>query len=95
MHQGQFKTGLWTSIVHELNLCTNKNYNKEQLRQKYQRLKGRHHNFSQLLRRTGMGWDPIAKTVIGSDDTWASAIAVSAKHNLNKINYQSFVLVFI
>ena len=42
-----------------------------------------------------MGWDPIAKTVIGSDDAWAIAIAVSAKHNLNKINYQSFVLVFI
>ena len=81
--------------MHEFNLCTNKNYNKEQLRQKYQRLKGRHRTFSQLLRRTGMGWDPIAKTVIGSEDAWASAIAVSAKHNLNKINYQSFVLVFI
>ena len=40
MPKGQIKTGLCTSIVREFNLCTNKNYNKEQLRQKYQRLKG-------------------------------------------------------
>ncbi|KAK9988247.1 hypothetical protein SO802_028486 [Lithocarpus litseifolius] len=33
MPQGQFKTGLWTSIVRKFNLRVNKNYNKEQLRQ--------------------------------------------------------------
>ena len=45
MPQGQFKSRLWTTIVKEFNLRTNKNYNKEQLRQKYQRLKeiGRAH----------------------------------------------------
>ena len=32
-----------------------------------------------------MGWDPVVKTVVGSDATWANAIAVSAKHNLNII----------
>ena len=46
MHQGQFKTGLWISIVHEFNLHANKNYNKEQLRQKYQRLKVQYWVFS-------------------------------------------------
>ena len=39
MPKGKFKKGLWTSIVREFNLRANKNYNKEQLRQKYQRSK--------------------------------------------------------
>ena len=73
----------------EFNLHGNKNYNKEQLRQKYQILKVRHRVFSQLLGRTGIGWDPVSKMVVGSEVAWESAIAVSAKHNLNIINYQS------
>ena len=85
MPQGQFKSRLWTTIVKEFNLRTNKNYNKEQLRQKYQRLKGRHCTFSQLLGHTRMGWDPIANTVMGSEEAWASVIVVSAKHTPNKI----------
>ena len=39
MPEGQFKTGLRTSIMREFNLRGNKNYKKEQLRQKYQILK--------------------------------------------------------
>ena len=95
MPQGQFKNGLWTSIVCEFNLRANKNYNREQLRQKYQRLKGRHRVFSQLLRHTGMGWDPIVNMIVGSEDAWASAIAVSAKRTPNKINYQSHLYQFL
>ncbi|XP_075645390.1 uncharacterized protein LOC142616415 [Castanea sativa] len=73
MLQCQFKTGLWTSIVREFNLHANKNYNKEQLRQKYQILKVQYRAFSQLLGRTGIGWDPISKMAIASDMAWASA----------------------
>ena len=43
----------------------------------------------------GMGWDTIAKTVVGSDDAWTSAIVVSAEHNLNIINYQSHFYWFL
>lgn len=81
MFQVQFKTGLWTSIVREFNLHADKNYNKEQLRQKYQKSKVRHRVFSQLLERAGIGWDPVVKTFVGSDAVWASAITVSAEHN--------------
>ena len=42
MPQGQFKKGLWGSIQSEFNLHANKNYQKNQLRQKYQRLKVQH-----------------------------------------------------
>nr|POE76899.1 hypothetical protein CFP56_26295 [Quercus suber] len=41
MPQGQFKTGTWTIVMTEFNNRTNKNYNKTQLTQKYQRLKTR------------------------------------------------------
>ncbi|KAL0010676.1 hypothetical protein SO802_005784 [Lithocarpus litseifolius] len=79
MPQGQFKTGTWTVVLNEFNKRTNKNYNKTQLTQKFQRLKGRHRIFSQLIGRTGMGWDPIANTVTASEDAWAAAFAVNHK----------------
>ncbi|XP_075650017.1 uncharacterized protein LOC142620318 [Castanea sativa] len=79
MPQGQFKTGTWTVIMDEFNKRTNKNYKKTQLTQKYQRMKGRHRTFSQLIERTGMGWDPISNTVTASEEVWATAFAVNHK----------------
>ena len=40
MPQGQFKTGTWTVVMNEFNKRANKNYNKSQLTQKYQQMKG-------------------------------------------------------
>ena len=77
MPQGQFKTGTWTAVVNEFNKRASKSYTKAQLTQKYQRLKQRHRTFSQLIARTGMGWDPISNTVTASDEAWAAAFAVS------------------
>ncbi|XP_030930540.1 uncharacterized protein At2g29880-like [Quercus lobata] len=77
MPQGQFKSGTWTTVVNEFNKRASKSYTKAQLTQKYQRLKQRHHTFSQLIIRTGMGWDPISNTVTASDDAWAAAFAVN------------------
>ena len=93
MPQGQFKKGLWGSIQSKFNLHINKNYQKNQLRQKYQRLKVQHWVFSELIGCTGMAWDPVAKTVVGSDEAWANAIVVSviAIHN----NYQSHLYCFL
>ncbi|XP_050240424.1 L10-interacting MYB domain-containing protein-like [Quercus robur] len=75
MPQGQFKSGTWTAVVNEFNKRASKSYTKAQLTQKYQRLKQRHSTFSQLIARTGMGWDPISNTVTASDDAWAAAFA--------------------
>ena len=83
MPQGQYKKGFWGSIQHEFKLCANKNDQKNQLRQKYQRLKVRHRVFSDFIGCSGMRWNPIEKTVVGSDEAWAHAIVVSftAVHN--------------
>ena len=49
-------------------------------------MKGRHRRFSQLIARTGMGWDPISNTMTASEEVWAAAFAVSlltySKQNL-------------
>ena len=63
-----------------------KNYNKTQFTKKYQRMKGRHRTFSQLIAHTGMGWDPISNTMTTSEEALATAFAVSplicSKQNL-------------
>ena len=87
MPQGQFKTGTWTSIMNEFKKRTNRDYSKGQLSQKYQRMKTRHRIFSQLIARTGMGWDPISNTVTASEEAWAAAFAVSRLTYSNKIYY--------
>ena len=52
-------------------------------------MKGRHRTFSQLIARTGMGWDPISCTVTASEEAWATTFAVSpliySKQNLLKL----------
>ena len=86
MPQGQFKPRTWTAVMNEFNKHANKIYSKTQLTQKYQRMKQRHCTFSQLIARTGMGWDPISNTVTASEEAWAAAFAVSpltySKQNL-------------
>ena len=86
MPQGQLKPGTWTAVMNEFNKRATKNYSKTQLTQKYQRMKQRHRTFSQLIARTGMGWDPISNTVMASEEAWAAAFAVSpltySKQNL-------------
>ena len=77
MPQGQFKPGTWIAVMNEFNKRANKNYSKTQLTQKYQRMKQRHRTFSQLIARTGMGWDPISNTVTASEEAWAATFAVS------------------
>ena len=63
--------------MNEFNKHANKNYNKTQLTQKYQRMKGRHCTFSQLIARTGMGWDPISNTVTANEEAWVATFVVS------------------
>ena len=49
MPSGQFKKGLWTVVRNKFNQRAEKAYHKDQLRQKYQKLKQRQRVFSQLI----------------------------------------------
>nr|POE60749.1 l10-interacting myb domain-containing protein [Quercus suber] len=79
MPQGQFKTGTCTTVMNEFNKHTNRDYNETQLTQKYQRMKGQHCTFSQLIARTRMGWDPISNTMKASEKAWAATFTVNHK----------------
>ena len=68
MSKGVFKKGLSSFIQKQFNRHGNKNYHKDQLRQKFQMLKVRHRVFSELIGRSGMFWDSHTKKVIGSEE---------------------------
>ncbi|KAF3970984.1 hypothetical protein CMV_005368 [Castanea mollissima] len=74
-----FKRNIWENIRNELNKCANQVYSKLQVRTKFNRLRSRHHIFSQLLQHTGMGWDAVTGTVTASDEVWANVIAANPK----------------
>nr|POE53207.1 hypothetical protein CFP56_13613 [Quercus suber] len=45
-------------------------------------MKTQHRTFSQLIARTGMGWDPISNTVTASEEAWATTFAEFKKKGL-------------
>lgn len=62
----------WASIEKQLFDKFGKRYNRDKLRQKYNRLRKIHREFTKLISHTGMGWDPNTNTVQASDEVWAS-----------------------
>ena len=48
----------------------------------------RHRVFSELIGRSGMVWDSHTKKVIGSEEAWANAIAVSVICVHNNFNVE-------
>ncbi|KAK7825542.1 l10-interacting myb domain-containing protein [Quercus suber] len=76
MPNRQFKKGLWIIIQNEFNQQAEKNCHKDQLRQKFQRLKQRHQVFFELISHSGMGWDSVTKTFTGIDEAWAHIAAL-------------------
>ena len=82
MPSGQFKKGLSTVVQNKFNQRAKKAYHKEQLCQKYEKLKQRHSVFSQLIGWTEMGWDFVTNMVTSSDVAWAQVLAVSYKFTL-------------
>ena len=88
MSKGVFKKGLWSFVQKQFNRPGNKKYHKDQLRQKFQMLKVRHRVVSELIGRSGMVWDSHTKKVIGSEEAWANAIAVSVICVHNNFNVE-------
>ncbi|KAG7979683.1 hypothetical protein I3843_05G143600 [Carya illinoinensis] len=53
-----------------------KKFNSEQVKGKIARLKRRQREFTDLMRQTGLGWDPDRKGPVASEEHWANAIRV-------------------
>ncbi|XP_042972485.1 uncharacterized protein LOC122304333 [Carya illinoinensis] len=51
-----------------------KKFNSEQVKGKIARLKRRQREFTDLMRQTGLGWDPNRKASVASEEHWTNAI---------------------
>ena len=81
-------------IESEMFAQTNKRYIVPQLKSKFNRLRKKHREFSDLIEHTGFGWDPIANTVTASDDAWANYIKVLFTFTYYYLTFTNFTLIF-
>ncbi|XP_060675051.1 uncharacterized protein LOC125422919 [Ziziphus jujuba] len=81
MKDGQFSSKEWTNMLEALNNKSKRNYNMKQIKQKFNRLRSKHREFSELLQQTGFGWDVETNTVNATDEMWQNYIRVHPKAN--------------
>ncbi|PIA31877.1 hypothetical protein AQUCO_04700019v1 [Aquilegia coerulea] len=65
-----FKTSDWNAMDNELYLSIGKRYGAERLKGKYNRLRSKHRDFSDLLEHTGVTYDLGSNTVFAPEDVW-------------------------
>ncbi|XP_048334822.2 L10-interacting MYB domain-containing protein-like [Ziziphus jujuba] len=79
MKDGQFSSKEWTNMLEALNNKSKRNYNMKQIKPKFNRLRSKHREFSELLQQTGFGWDAETNTVNATDEMWQNYIRVHPK----------------
>ncbi|KAL6318090.1 hypothetical protein AAG906_035235 [Vitis piasezkii] len=98
MDSGTFSTNTWRRILLEVNSQGKRNFNLKQLKQKFNRLRAMHREFSDLLKHTGFGWDAETNTVHALEETWQNYIRAhpNAKRFRSKgcPNYNLLGLIF-
>ncbi|KAG6641981.1 hypothetical protein CIPAW_09G111600 [Carya illinoinensis] len=81
-------------LVERLNDLHIKQADSSQVKGKTTRLKKIQRQFTNLMGQKGMGWNPITKTVIGSDEHWANAIRWKEFKNSGCANYDVLYTIF-
>lgn len=76
MQNGVFHPRVWNSMKDKLNSMTNRSFSVKQIKQKFNRLRTKHREFSLLLQHTGFGWDAETNTVTASEEVWQAYIRV-------------------
>ncbi|KAK3184829.1 hypothetical protein Dsin_032115 [Dipteronia sinensis] len=66
-----FSKKIWTLIDDELHAETNNKYTIQQLKSKFNRLRKKHREFSDLIQHSGFSWDPVNNIVTASNELWA------------------------
>ncbi|RYR39355.1 hypothetical protein Ahy_A09g044861 isoform B [Arachis hypogaea] len=75
-----FDTKSWKQLIAEFTKVTRKEYNRKQLRNKWDQLKVDWKNWKQLKgNETGLGWDSAKKTIDASEEWWAKKLAKAKK----------------
>ncbi|XP_041026902.1 uncharacterized protein LOC121267091 [Juglans microcarpa x Juglans regia] len=79
---GRITTADNLRLAERLSAIGPKKFNCDQVKGKIGRLKRRQREFTDLMKQTGLGWDPERKAPVASEEHWANAIRVrsSWKH---------------
>ena len=73
-----FSTKGWINLVTKFCDKTSQNYDKDQLKSRWDVLKGEWRVWEQLKNLdTGLGWDAVKGTIAASDDWWDRKLKVS------------------
>ncbi|KAG2720842.1 hypothetical protein I3760_02G052900 [Carya illinoinensis] len=63
-------------LATQLSAVCHKKFNSEQVKGKIAHLKCKQREFTDLIKQTGLGWDPERKAPIASEEHWANALRV-------------------
>lgn len=71
----------WSNVVKAFNELTGRDYDKKQLKNKWDSLKTDWKLWNSLLHKeTGIGWDPAKKTVDASAEWWQNKIQINGEY---------------
>lgn len=77
MKDGQCPKRTWNKILEELKAKGKRNYSMMQVKQKFNRLRARHRDFSELLKQAGFRWDAEKNIVHATKETWQNYLRVN------------------
>ncbi|KAF5466088.1 hypothetical protein F2P56_016045 [Juglans regia] len=63
-------------LAERLSAVGPRKFNSDQVKGKLARLKRRQREFTDLMKQTGLGWDPERKAPVASEEYWANALRV-------------------
>ncbi|POO00740.1 Myb/SANT-like domain containing protein, partial [Trema orientale] len=76
MRNGQFSSNTWSKILEKLQSKSQRMFSMKQVKQKYNRLRTKYREFTELLKQTGFGWDRETNTVTATEEIWQNYIRV-------------------
>ncbi|PON71622.1 Myb/SANT-like domain containing protein [Trema orientale] len=79
MTNGQFSSNTWSKILEKLQSKNKHMFSMKQVKQKYNRLRTKYHEFAKLLKQTSFGWDRETNTVTAIEEIWQNYLGAHPK----------------
>ncbi|KAG6714061.1 hypothetical protein I3842_05G183900 [Carya illinoinensis] len=73
---GRITNGDNVRFATQMSAVCHKKFNSKQVKGKIARLKRKQREFTDLMKQTGLGWDPERKAPIASEEHWANTLRV-------------------